>query len=494
MSFFAPQHPNTDLKKQSLRGGAVTLTSQSLSLVIHLGSTMILARILSPQDYGIIAMVAAITGFAGVFSDLGLSTATIQRDKISHEQVSNLFWINAGLGLIITLVVASLSPAVAWFYHTPQLVWVTVVLSMNFMITGLGVQHQALLTRQMRFFSLAKIHIFSMLLGIGIAILMALHGYRYWALVFNTITLSASNTFCLWLVARWQPCLPKHKTGIRPMIRFGSDIAGFNTINFFARNLDNILIGRYHGSGPLGFYSKAYQLLMMPITNFRAPLDKVALPAMSRLQNDHERFRDYYMEYLSILSFIYMPLVTFMFVCSDNIIKIILGPQWIKAGEIFRILAIAALIQPVGSSRGLVLLSTGQSRKYLFQGVTVALIISLAIVLGVSKGAKGVAWAYAISVYAVLFPSLFFSYKNTSIHIGHFLEAIKQPFAASLAMGVICYLLLSKIRIFGDMASLVICLITGILSYLGLIIFFSRGLKNLLKYYEYSKLMFKNIH
>jgi len=275
------------------------------------------------------------------------------------------------------------------------------------------------------------------------------------------------------------------------MLRFGSDIAGFSVINYFARNLDNILIGRYHGSGALGNYSKAYQLLMMPITNLRSPMDKVAMPVLSRLQNDPDRYRNYYIKYLSILSFVSMPLVVFMFVCSDNIINIVLGRQWIQAGEIFRILALVALIQPVGSSRGLVLVSTGNSRKYLVLGALTSFVVSISFFLGIPWGAKGVAMAYAVAEYLTLFPLLFLSFQNTSIQIYHFLSAIKNPLGASIIMGAICHSLLLHITYYNDIISLIICFIVGILIYLGSIVILSGGLRDLRNFGDYGKLIFK---
>jgi len=156
---FDTAHLSSDLKKRSLRGGAVTLGTQGTNFVIQLGSTMVLARILTPDDYGMMAMVVAITGFATLFINLGLSTAVVQRAEINHAQVSTLFWINAAIGAFVTLLVAGLSPVIAWFYHTPELKWVALALSFNFIINGLGVQHHALLNRQMRFVALAVIQV-----------------------------------------------------------------------------------------------------------------------------------------------------------------------------------------------------------------------------------------------------------------------------------------------------------------------------------------------
>ncbi|MDO3379728.1 lipopolysaccharide biosynthesis protein [Geoalkalibacter halelectricus] len=487
---FDTKHLNKDLKKRSLRSGAVTMSSQGAKFVIQIGSTMILARILTPDDYGMMAMVVAITGFAGLFINLGLSTAVVQRAEINHAQVSTLFWINAGIGVLVTLIVASISPFVAWFYKVPELSAIVLALSLNFFINGLGVQHQALLNRQMRFVAIAVIQVVAMLSGIGVAIFAAVKGFGYWSLVFNSLTASVVMVGGGWIASRWRPGLPKRDAGVGEMLRFGSDIVGFNIINYFSRNLDNVLIGRYHGSGALGFYSKAYQLLMMPITNLRDPLNKVAIPTLSRLQNEPMQYRNYYLKLLSILAFLSIPLVTFMFVCSDRIISLVLGSQWIATSNLFKILAVAGLIQTVSGTRGLVLLTSGKSRKYLYLGAAIAVVTCLAFIIGVPWGATGVASAYAISNFLVLYPSLVYSFQGTPVQVRDFFMTIYKPLAAGIGMGLVCFYLLRVLDNFSDPISLLICLVVSVATYLLAFTVISGGAKDLREFYSYGRLIF----
>jgi len=492
LHIFDTTHLQSDLKQRSLRSGAITLTSQALQFVILLGSTMILARILSPEDYGINAMAVAVTGFAAIFANMGLSGATIQRDEINHEQVSTLFWINAAIGLLLTLIVASISPVVAWFYKIPELLWVMLSLSIVFSITGLAVQHSALLTRQMRFYTLAKIRIISMLAGIFVAIAAGYNGFGYWALVFNTLTGAVVQSLGCWLACRWVPGLPRRQVGVGTMVKFGADLVCFDVVNYFARNLDNILIGRYHGSGALGLYSKAYQLLMMPIANLRTPLNGVAMPALSRLQNEPEQYRNYYKKLLSILSFVSMPLVVFMFVCSDRIINLVLGSQWIEASFLFKVLALAGLIETVSSTTGLVLISTGKSRVYLRLGIASSFVMCLAFVIGLPWGAKGVATAYVIANYLILVPVLFFAYKDTPVQLGDFFIAIYKPLLSSMAMGAVCFLLLRQLYYLSDLVVLTVCFIVSLLVYFFGMIVVSGGTKDLREFYSYVRLVFSH--
>ena len=421
----------------------MTLGSQGVMFVLQLGSTMILARILTPYDYGINAMAVAITGFANIFSNLGLSTATVQRSDITHEQVSTLFWINATIGVLLTLLVAVLSPAVVWFYNAPEMLWVILSLSIVFIINGLSVQHSALLTRQMRFYSIAKIRVLAMLSGILVAIVSASCGFGYWALVLNTLTLMTVSTLGFWFACGWVPQKPRWDVGVGAMVKFGADLVCFDVVNYFARNLDNILIGRFWGAGDLGLYSKAYQLLMMPITNLRDPLTNVALPAISRLQNNPENYRDYYLKCVSLLAFMSMPIIAFMFVCTDQLIILLLGSQWLGASQIFKILAVAAFIQPVSGTSGMILISTGQSRLYLKLGIFSAVIYCLSFVAGLPYGAKGVAAGYAIANYLLLFPMLFYTFKNTSVSVCDFMRTVFRPLVASITSGISLFIFLT---------------------------------------------------
>ena len=482
---------NKDLKKRSLKSGAVTMGSQAVMFIIQLGSTMILARILSPQDYGINAMAMTITGFAGMFSSFGLSTATVQRSDITHEQVSTLFWGNVLIGFLISLATAAISPAAAWFYKAPELLSVMLTLSVIFAITGMGVQHQALLIRQMRFFSIVSINVVSMLAGVVVAIIAGFAGFGYWALVFNLLTFVVLNTTGYWWLCKWIPGLPRRDTGVGRMIRFGSNLVGSNVVNYFPRHMDNVLIGRYLGSDALGLYSKAYQLLMMPITNLRNPLTRVAIPSLSRLQEDPEQYHDYFLKCVSLLAFLSMPVVAFMFVFSDQLIRLLLGPQWVGASEIFKILALAAFIQPVASTNEMVLISSGQGRLLLRLSVITAVVTCLSFAIGLPWGAKGVAAAYAMANYLLFFPIFYYSLKNTDITLVHMAESIYKPIFSSLLTGGGCVLIVP----FMDDLNLLLWLPASLFFfasvYLICFALFPGGMAELRQTWTYGKLIFE---
>lgn len=429
---FDSEYLKRDLKERSIRGGAITMTAQAVQFLLHMGSTIVLARLLTPQDFGLVAMITAVIGFVGMFKDMGLSTVTIQREKINHDQISTLFWINLALSLGVMLITAALAPAIAWFYGEPRLTWITLVLAGAFIFSGFTIQHQALLRRNMRFGAWASTRIFSIIIGILVAIITAWYGAGYWALVIMRLTESIILAISVWVICRWRPGLPVHRSDVRKMLAFGGHLTGSNFVNYFARNADNILIGKFIGAGALGLYAKAYQLFMMPITQIRSPLEQVAMPVLSSIQKQPGRYIKYYQQLIEIIAFLTIPLTLYCAIEADFLIRILLGNQWIGAVTVFRILAISALIQPVSSTRGIVLVSHGYSHRYFYWGLFNAILIVTSFIIGLPFGIEGVAAAYAVANYAILIPSLFYCFQNTPVTVSLFIKTLALPLLTGL--------------------------------------------------------------
>src|SRR5438045_5419294 len=261
--YFETDHLLDNLQGRTFRGGFLTLISQAVKVLLQVLSAAVLGRLLLPRDFGLLAMVMSVTAFIGMFKDLGLSNATVQRPKITHGQVSGLFWINCALSLGVALVVAMLAPFIAWFYHEPKLLAITLVLSGNFIFSGLTVQHQALLRRQMQFKTTAVIDMVSMVCGVATAISMAGMHFGYWSLVGAQFATTITYCALVWTNCKWRPGLFQRGVGLRPMLSFGGHITGFTVLNYFTRNFDNILIGRVLGSAPFGIYSMASALVLL---------------------------------------------------------------------------------------------------------------------------------------------------------------------------------------------------------------------------------------
>lgn len=413
--------------------------AQGVRIILGLLGTIILARLLSPADYGLIAMVMVIINFAAMFKDAGLSLATIQKDKITKEQISNLFWFNILISSILCLCVLAMSPLVSWFYDKPELTSITAVLSLTFLLNGLTIQHQALLQRHMRFGILASIHIITQIITLGVTITLCLLGWRYWALVGGTLASALSSTILTVFFCPWIPDRPYCGTSVRDMLKFGGHVTGSNMVNYFSKNTDNILIGKYIGSDALGLYGKAYDLYMTPLSQVRGPLTQVAMPVLCSLNDQPERYIKYYHRLIDILASLTMPLAVYCAIEADFLIGMLLGPQWLGTVPVFRILAIVGIIYPIAGTWGLATISRGFSDRYFYWGIINFIVIVSAFLLGLPYGIVGVATAYTVANYIIFIPSMFYSFHNTPLKVTKFLKILILPFLASALAGFLVF-------------------------------------------------------
>ena len=437
MDVLSTEHLHADLKGRSVRGGFLTLTSQGTQFAMQTVSTVVLARLLTPADFGLVAMVTAVTGLASAFADFGLSEATIQQKEINHDQVSALFWINLAIGLGLTLLTAALGPVLVWIYRQPRLLNITFLLSFTFLVGGLRVQPNALLKRQMRFAALAFRDIASYAIAVPLAIIMAWWGAGYWALVALPLTLNTVQMALSWLLVHWRPSLPRRATNIRSLLAFGGNVSVSYLVTNLNRSADGALVGWYWGAGPLGFYSRAYNLLMLPVRQLSVPAGNVAVPTFSRIQNDPERFARYYLRTTSLIMWICAPLFGFLFVAAAPVIALILGPQWGEAGPVFQILAVSALGQVFLDISIWMLVSRGLSGRLLKLLLIISPIIIGAFLIGLPYGIKGEALAGSVVQIAILPWMLHFTFRGTELTLPRLVQAIVYPLSLCLA-SILC--------------------------------------------------------
>jgi O-antigen/teichoic acid export membrane protein len=432
---------NLDLKKRSISSGFVTVVSQGVKFVIQISGLMIMARLLGPEAFGLIGMVTVVLNFIEIFKDLGLSTATLQMAEITQQQVSNLFWINVVVAICIAMLILACSPLFTWFYNEPKLLHIFIVLSFTFILTGFSVQHLALLQRRMEFTKVAVIEVISIFSGFIAGFISIFYGADYWALVIWRLVQSLTTTLLTWIFCSWRPSLPRKGAGTLKMLTFGGSIAGFSLANYISRNLDNLLIGKVWGAQQLGIYSTAYKLLLLPIQQINAPVSSVALPALSKLQNDPEKFCNYYFKSIKILTFIGMPIVGFTASSVEAIISLTLGKEWLSSVLIFQLLLPAAYSGTLNVSVGWAFVCLGRVHEQMKCGVIASILTAILFIGGVHWGAAGVAASYGFSRPLFMLVTLMYAYNGTNLTLRELSEAIKTPFLASAVAAVIVYLL-----------------------------------------------------
>ena len=481
-----------DLGRRTARGGAVTIFSQGTKFSLGLAGTVILARLLSPEDYGLVGMVAVVTGFISIFKDLGLSAATIQKAEINNQQISTLFWVNVLLSVGLMLSTAAIAPGIAWFYGEPKLTAITLAYASGFLFGGLAVQHEAVLRRRMRFLALATAEVVSLVLSSVVAITLAWNGARYWALVSGHLCLGLIYSMAVWIACGWRPGPPVRNSGVREMLAFGGNLTGFAVVNYFARNLDNLLIGRYWGPQQLGLYARAYQLLLLPIDQMLTPISAVAVPALSRLKDSPDRYRQAYLRLLEKVALLTMPLMAFMIVSSDWLVAIVLGPKWTGVSPIFSLLGIVGLMQPLASTTGWLFVTQGRTHDMFKWGIIGSTITVAGIVAGLKWGAVGVAASYSLTSIVIVIPLLFwFVTRSGPVRMTDLYRTVAPVALASMcSLGVLLFLKHS-ISFNSSLAGLAVSLIVVIATTLSILFLLPPGRLVLLDLKQTITLLFR---
>ncbi len=424
--------PEGPLRRSVGRGAVAIAASQAVMIATQMASVLILSRLLEPEDFGLVAMCAPVIALLGMLQDFGLLQATIQKKDIRHADVNFLFWINVGLSLTLAAGLALLSPLVALFYQEPRVGPLVAAMASIIAIGGLGAQHGALLNRRMEYGRLALISVTGALVSLAVAAGWALMSPSYWALFAGQLAGVLLPTGLMWASSRWRPGLPRGVEGGRALLGFGAGITGFNFANFFGRNLDNILIGRYWGGGQLGLYDRAYKLLLMPVSQITNPLSRVMVPALSRMQEEPGRYRSAFLRVLGLAMLVTMPGIAAATALADVLIPFALGEQWRGAVPIFMALGFAGLLQPLNNPAGWLFISQGRSTDYMLWGFATAAIATVAFVAGLPYGAVGVAIAVSVSDYLRTPVLWWFVCRSGPVRVGDMIAAAGPKVLAGL--------------------------------------------------------------
>jgi PST family polysaccharide transporter len=447
-----------DLKRKSVIGVVAAVSAQGVKFVLQIATMMVLARLLSTEDFGLQGMVGVVTGFLAIFRDGGLGMATVQRLEVTHEQTSTLFWINVVVGAILAALCAASAPLLVAFYHEPRLYWVAVVSGATFIFNGLAAQHWALLQRGMRFVTQAKVDVLSLMAGSATGVVMALLGCRYWSLVGIAMVTSIVAAAVVWFAVPWVPSPPRRRSGIRSMLNFGGVATCNSFVVFLAWNAEKLLLGRFWGADALGLYGRAYQLVTLPVQQLNSAVTGVAFPALSRIQDDAERLAKSFLMGYSLLISLTIPITIISALFAEEVVHIALGSKWLEAAPLLRLLAPVALVFAVANPFSWLVMSMGRAGRALSMSTATTPLVIVGIVLGLSHGTKGVALGYSSALTLLLIPIAAWSKHGTGISWSDLWEATKPPFLSGLLAGTAG--LLVKLTL-GDRFP-ILCLIVGL--------------------------------
>jgi len=439
-----------DIKRKTLRSSGVKVFSSSASMLIQIVGTVVLARLLTPRDFGLTAMVTAVSLMLQNVGYVGFIEAIIHADQIDHRQVSSLFWLGMRISITIAVLFSAVSPLLAKFYHEPRLVAIAIAFSVGFVFTALMTEHLALIMRRMEFGKVMVSEVLSNIISVVIAVAMALWGFGYWALVARNLSYTISCAAITWIQCPWRPSPVFQLTHTKRYIKYALSTYGNFALNSFGRNLDKILIGWRWGSQELGNYDRAYRLFVLPVGQMVTPLSTVALATLSRLRNDPGQYRRYFLKSLSIIAFIGMLVSAILTVAGRDIIVLLLGPQWTKAGQVFTAFGPSIGITLIYGTQSWLHLSLGRPERYLRWSLGALAATALMFVIGLRFGGLGVAIAYGLSYYLLAGPALCYAGKPIGIGLRHIWHELWRYYVAALVSGGLVWLVMAKWIILGS--------------------------------------------
>lgn len=472
------------LRSRAIRSAGATLLASGVGLTAQMASTMILARILTPDDFGVVTMV---TTFSLLLSNVGFNGFTegvLQREDLSHRLASNLFWLNVAIGGVLTVAFASTGPLLAWLYGSPRVVSVTIGVSFSIILSSTWVMHSALLRRAMRFAAVSTIDVTARVLAIITSIALALAGWEHWALVAGVLCVPLATTVGAWTVCRWTPGLPTRVAGTTSMIQFASNVYGRFMVNYGARNVDNLLVGWRFGPQALGLFKKAYDLFALSSDALIAPLSHVAVAALSRLTDDAPEYKRYLLRALGVIAFVGMGLGAMLTVSGDEVIRLVLGPQWEEAETIFRLFGPGIGIMQLYAIHGWIHVSLGRPDRWLRWGFVELAITGLLFLLLLREGPQGIALAWTLSFWILVIPALWYAGRPVQLEVKSLVATVWKYAVASAVSGYVCLLMTTAVGLGGRWAGngvalgamlrlFVICSLFGVL-YLTMVVIIHR--------------------
>ncbi len=423
-----------DLSAAAARGILWSGSGRVARQLIQLPTFIVLARLLVPDDFGVVGMAMVVIAMGQLFADFGIGSAIVQSRDTDPTSVDSAFWANVA---IAGLVAAGLSVSAGWialFYGDPRVAPVLISLSISLVIAAMVNVPRALLHKAMDFSSDARAQVLGTLAGSIVAVAAAVAGIGVWSLVLQSIVGNLGILLITTWKAAWRPRLVVSWSSLRPLLDFSMGLLGSSLLGLATRNADNVLIGKFLGSGPLGFYSMAYRIMLFPLNQVSDVIVKVLFPTLSTLQREPARYRRAYLLAISSIATMTFPMMLGLHVVLDDFVVVVVGEEWLPMLTILKVFCVLGMIQSIGTTAGAIYTSTGRTRLLFVLNLWFAPAIVGSFVIGLRWGIDGVAVAYAIASSGAIFVSLAVAFRIVGLRMREFHRVLAGPMAATLIM------------------------------------------------------------
>ncbi|WP_251961521.1 MOP flippase family protein [Salinibacter ruber] len=422
-------------RQKALSGLSWSVVGKVGNQIVTVGLSIVLARLLSPEAFGLIGMVMVFTGFAGLFQDLGLGAALVQHQDVTEDHLSSIFWLNVGAGLLLTIAFIGAAPWIAAFYNEPMLVPIASVVAVNFAIGAWGSVHQTIFQKKIDFRSITLVNIGRVVVSGGIGVFLAFTGYGVWSLVVKSVVATVVGTVGFWIISPWTPSFRFSIAAVKELVGFSLNLLGEKTLNYWVRKTDDLLIGKMVGSDALGLYTKAYGLMLMPLRQISSVISRVMFPSLSTIQDDADRVKKVYMRATRSIALVTFPMMLGLLATSKSAVIAVFGSQWAGMIPILRVFCILGLVQSIGTLIGNLFLSQGRSDLMLRVSLVVKAWMIGAIIFGIQWGVMGVAVCYTIASLTALYPETRYGGGLVGLTFGELIYDLGGIFACAAVMG-----------------------------------------------------------
>lgn len=422
------------VKLNATRGVFWTGGAQIVRQIISIGTSVTLARLLLPEEFGLLGMAMVFVGFSQLFVNFGIGAAIVQRREIDARTVTSAWWTNFFIGVSLAVLLVLFAPVMARFYATPAIEPVVAVLAMLLVVAAATVIPMALLYRSMRFDQVVRAEVLGALCGAAVALALALKGMGVWSLVAQPLVGNIVTLVVAWRCSGWFPTMQYSWESVSDLVRFSGGVLGSNALGYANRKADDLLIGKFLGSEPLGYYGLAYELMLYPLSQVAGVIVKVLFPTLSQLREDPERFRTAYLKSVSAIATVTVPMMLGLFAVSHEFVLVVFGEKWLPMEPILRVFCFVGMMQSVATTVGSIYLSMGATGLMFRLSAAMTPVVIIAFFVGLPWGVIGVANAYAIVSFALFYVTLGFAFRLVKIRFSQFHRVITRKLIAGVGM------------------------------------------------------------
>lgn len=479
------------LKQQASAGMLWTYSQQFGGQMVSFLVSVILARVLIPEEFGLIGMLTIFIGIGTVLFEGGLTSSLIRTSEVGSEDYSTVFYFNLGCSFFVYAVLFAIAPYIAKFYAQPQLTSIVRIYSLTFIVAAFGTVQNTILTRELKFKKQALVTLPALLIGSVMGITMAYLGFGVWSLVYSALANTFFVSLFLWLSSAWYPTVTFNKSKFHQHFHYGYKLTLSGILDILFTNLYQIIIGKFYSPSQVGYYTRANSLMMLPVGNISGALNRVIFPIFSKIQDDIPKLKSAYKKVMLLVLFVVAPIIVLMGILAKPLVIFLFTEKWLSMVPIFQIICLSGILYPIHLYNLIILQVKGRSDLFLKLEILKKILIAIILLLSIYFGFYGLLWGQLISSILALYINTHYAGKILNYGVLTQLRDLTPIFVFSAIMGIIVFFLNNTLLGYSNFLQLLISGLAGVTTYMILALLFKfesiNDINNLIKKNDTSK-------